>query len=127
MLIDVDQFKQFNDRHGHIAGDCALRAVAACMRGALRPTDMLARYGGEEFAVLLPGAALHHARDIAERVRSGVGHMPIHDADGSQLPSVTVSIGVAQMPEDATPTGFNDRADRAMYRAKSAGRNRVQA
>jgi diguanylate cyclase (GGDEF)-like protein len=127
LMVDVDQFKQFNDRHGHVAGDCALRAVASCMRGALRPTDMLARFGGEEFAVLLPGAALSNARDIAERLRSGVGHMPIHYVDGSQLPSVTVSIGVAQMLEDKTPEALLDRADRAMYRAKSAGRNRVQS
>jgi diguanylate cyclase (GGDEF)-like protein len=127
LLIDVDQFKQFNDRHGHVAGDCALRAVATCMRGALRPSDMLARFGGEEFLVLLPGASLQNARDIAERLRSAVGHMPIHYVDGTQLPSVTVSIGAAQLLEDGSPEMFLERADRALYRAKSGGRNRVQA
>jgi diguanylate cyclase (GGDEF)-like protein len=126
LLIDVDLFKQLNDRHGHVAGDCALRAVAACMRTAVRPTDLLARYGGEEFTVLLPGAALANARDVAERLRAAVSAAPIVYVDGSPLPSVTVSIGAAQMGDAATPAALLELADRALYRAKNAGRNRVE-
>jgi diguanylate cyclase (GGDEF)-like protein len=126
LLVDVDHFKQFNDRHGHVAGDCALRAVASCMRGAVRPTDLIARYGGEEFAVLLPGARLANARDIAERLRSAVSAESIQYLDDSKLPPVTVSVGVAQMPEHGTPEAFVEQADRALYRAKESGRNRVE-
>jgi len=125
LMIDVDHFKDFNDRHGHVAGDGALRCVASTMRDAVRPTDLVARYGGEEFAVLLPGAQLEQAREVAERVRRAVRGASVVHVDGRPLPSVTISLGVAQMPEDATPTGFIDVADSALYRAKEAGRDRV--
>ncbi len=125
LLVDVDHFKQFNDKHGHVAGDFALREVAACMRGIVRPTDLVSRYGGEEFAILLPGAALNNAREVAERLRAAVGDTPIDYLDGQRLPSVTVSVGAALMPDDATPQSFVAAADRALYGAKAAGRNRV--
>jgi diguanylate cyclase (GGDEF)-like protein len=126
LLIDVDHFKRFNDSHGHVAGDFALRAVAAGMRGVVRPTDLLARYGGEEFAVLLPGALVQNAGDVAERLRLAVSQTPLKHIDGWSLPSVTVSIGVAQMPEGASIESFVDTADRALYRAKGKGRNCVE-
>jgi diguanylate cyclase (GGDEF)-like protein len=125
LFVDVDLFKQFNDRHGHVAGDCALRSVAACMRAVVRPTDLIARYGGEEFAILLPGATLANARDVAERLRASVNRTGVVYVDGSQLPPVTVSIGAAQMTEHATPEQLVESADRALYRAKQAGRDRV--
>lgn len=133
LLVDVDHFKRFNDTHGHIAGDYALRAVASCLRNALRPTDMIARYGGEEIAVLLPGAARDTAREIAERLLLAVRSAPITHHDGSALPGVTVSIGVAQMVSDVEgpqssqviADRFIEQADQALYRAKHAGRDRV--
>ncbi len=126
LLVDVDHFKQFNDRHGHVAGDAALRSVAAAMRAVVRPTDLLARYGGEEFAVLLPGAQLPNARDVAERLRSSVHSTTIEHFDGTPLSSVTVSIGVTQMLSESTLEAFVEKADRALYRAKNAGRDRVE-
>jgi diguanylate cyclase (GGDEF)-like protein len=142
LLVDVDHFKGFNDEHGHVAGDYALRSVAACLRGALRPTDMIARYGGEEFAVLLPGALREQAGEVAERLRRAVSEMDIKAFDGRKLPRVTVSIGVAQMsrpdPSAARASdiasavtqvladSFIEQADQALYRAKERGRNRVE-
>jgi diguanylate cyclase (GGDEF)-like protein len=125
LLIDVDHFKRFNDQHGHVAGDCALREVAACMRGVVRPTDLVARYGGEEFAVLLPGAELSNALEVAERLRAAVSSTVIEYLDGKRLPSVTVSLGATQMLNEATPEALVASADAALYRAKGAGRNRV--
>lgn len=144
LLIDIDHFKAFNDHHGHVAGDHALRSVAACLRGALRPTDMIARYGGEELAVLLPGAGREIAREIAERLLLAVRAAEITGIEGQRLPGVTVSIGVAQLEpgsgvaqlepgsviagQDAAGTlaeRFIEQADRALYRAKAAGRDQV--
>jgi diguanylate cyclase (GGDEF)-like protein len=128
LMIDVDHFKPFNDRHGHVAGDHALRAVAEGLREALRPTDMIARYGGEEFVVLLPGASLDNAREVGERLRDAVKRTPIAGFDGRTLPPVTASIGVAELsglPADTEPSAFLDAADQAVYRAKAAGRDHV--
>ncbi len=128
LMVDVDHFKRFNDAHGHVAGDHALRAVAHCLRTAVRPTDLLARWGGEEFLVLLPGATLRQAREVAERLRRSVREAAILHLDGTLLPKVTVSIGGSELPdaEDRlSPEGFVERADRALYRAKTEGRDRV--
>ncbi|MFT3926561.1 MAG: GGDEF domain-containing protein [Myxococcales bacterium] len=125
LMIDVDHFKAFNDHHGHVAGDGALRCVASAMRDTVRPTDLVARYGGEEFVVLLPGAQLEQAGEVAERVRRAVRTASVVHFDGRPLPNVTISLGVAQMPEGSTPAGFIDFADAALYRAKEAGRDRV--
>ncbi|MDD9933116.1 MAG: GGDEF domain-containing protein [Myxococcales bacterium] len=128
LVIDVDHFKPFNDRHGHVAGDHALRAVADGLRGALRPTDMIARYGGEEFVVLLPGASIDNARDVAERLRAAVAATAISGLRGEHLPGVTASIGVTELgalSAEADAEAFLDAADKAVYRAKGAGRDRV--
>jgi diguanylate cyclase (GGDEF)-like protein len=136
LLIDVDHFKRFNDDHGHVAGDYALRTVAMCLRNALRPTDMIARFGGEEFAVLLPGARIEHAREIGERLRRAVRETAIVDVHGQTLPCVSVSIGAAEMPQEEIfgeieeanqrlADLFTERTDKALYRAKSSGRDRV--
>jgi diguanylate cyclase (GGDEF)-like protein len=125
LLVDIDHFKQFNDQHGHVAGDYALRTVASCLRSALRPTDLLARYGGEEFIVLLPGAALAQACEVAERLREATRATRIVHPSGHRLPSVTVSIGAAQLPASGSAEAFIDAADQALYRAKHAGRDRV--
>jgi diguanylate cyclase (GGDEF)-like protein len=125
LMIDIDHFKQFNDRYGHVAGDCALKLVADCLRDTVRPTDMVTRYGGEEFLVLLPSASAENGLRIGERLRRVINAKTVTSADGVELAGVTISIGVAQMPEDSTPEAFIDAADAALYRAKLGGRDQV--
>lgn len=119
MLIDVDHFKRVNDRHGHLLGDRALRAVADAVAGSIREGDVAIRYGGEEFLVVLPGTRLGAASEIGERIRQRVAR--------SALPfALTVSIGVAGgEPGRDAPDQVFDRADQALYRAKAAGRDRL--
>lgn len=125
LMIDVDHFKQFNDLHGHLAGDQCLRAIAATLRDNLRPADLLARYGGEEFSVLMQCASPGDCLAPAERLRNAVAARHILNRDGSPLPSVTVSIGIAGSHEHDTLETLLERADRALYRAKKQGRDRV--
>ena len=128
LFADVDSFKEFNDRYGHLSGDRALQHVAAILVACLRPTGLIARYGGEEFAVLLPGAALEQAMLVAERVRSALAGKPIAvGEDGGTLTAVTLSLGVAQMRQGDTLATLAQAADAALYRAKSDGRNCVRA
>jgi len=128
LFADVDSFKEFNDRYGHLTGDRALQHVAAVLTSCLRPTGLLARYGGEEFAVLLPGAALEQAMLVAERVRSALAGKPFAlGDDNSTLAAVTLSLGVAQMRQGDTLATLAQAADTALYRAKSEGRNCVRA
>ncbi len=124
LMMDVDHFKSYNDRYGHVAGDRALTGVAEGLRGALRPTDMLARYGGEEFALLLPHTEEANALTLAERLRRTVAEIRVQDANGGWLPKVTVSVGVSAGRGQDLATLISD-ADAALYRAKKAGRNRV--
>ncbi|WP_322522149.1 diguanylate cyclase [Guyparkeria halophila] len=124
VMIDVDHFKQVNDRYGHSVGDEALLAVSNIGRGMLRENDLLARFGGEEFVLVLPQTDLEHARQVAERFRRAViEHLSMHYPD---IPPVTVSLGVAAMrEEDVSHEGALNRADEALYEAKRRGRNRV--
>lgn len=120
LLIDVDDFKRVNDLYGHGIGDQALRSIAAAIDGSIRSIDIAGRYGGEEFAVLLPETPLEGAAVVADRIRSAVaeGAGPVHS---------TVSVGVAVLAEeDASPASLLERADTALYRAKSLGKNRVE-
>jgi diguanylate cyclase (GGDEF)-like protein len=129
LMIDVDHFKLFNDRYGHVAGDRCLRQVGkTLMNFACRPGDLPARYGGEEFALLLPGATLAGARVIAERLRRAVEELCIANAD-SPIGQVSVSIGVAaQVPSRGeTAEGLIEAADAGLYAAKRGGRNAVVA
>jgi diguanylate cyclase (GGDEF)-like protein len=123
-LADIDWFKSYNDRFGHLAGDEVLRRVARGIRGALRKGDGLYRYGGEEFLVILPDQRLPEAKGALERVRRAIERMGIEACDGRV---VTVSLGVAELGRsDATPEAWLRRADAALYRAKEGGRNRVE-
>ncbi len=123
VLVDIDHFKSYNDAYGHPAGDALLRRVAEVMKGTSRETDIWARYGGEEFAAILPGVDKSGSRAFAERVRLAVRSLGIVGPDRRK---VTVSLGAATFPEDATlVTELIVRADRALYAAKHAGRNRV--
>jgi diguanylate cyclase (GGDEF)-like protein len=125
LMLDVDHFKAFNDRHGHPAGDEALRALAGVLRATVRGHDIAARYGGEEFAVMLPGLDATGGASVAERIRSRVESTIIQLAPGL-TDKVTISIGVAAYPADAADRmELLKGADAALYAAKKAGRNRV--
>lgn len=125
VMIDVDYFKDFNDKFGHIAGDRALSAVANILKTEFRPRDLLVRYGGDEFAVLLPEVDESLGLEIADRVREAVCG---DTGDGSdsliQIP-IKISMGVAGLPTNGSLNSLVRAADAALYRAKHAGRNRV--
>jgi len=127
LMLDLDSFKEVNDRFGHPVGDTVLRTVAQLLLLCLRKTDLLSRYGGEEFAVLLPETPLTGAMVIAERIRHTIDQKPIL-AEGHPL-KVSISVGVASHTEDseASPEVLLKKADLALYRAKALGRNRVEA
>lgn len=125
IMIDIDLFKKVNDTHGHQFGDEALRQVASVCIKTVRTTDSLSRYGGEEFCILLPETGLAEAQALAERLRSSVAESPVK-ALGHSVP-ITVSAGVACSRPDDSRVTLLARADSALYAAKQAGRNRVEA
>ena len=123
LLLDLDHFKQYNDRWGHTQGDEELRRVGAQVTKSIRSTDMAFRYGGEEFAVLLPSCTKEQANEVAEKIRVAVG---AHGHRAGVLGRTTVSIGVATFPQDGRAARvLVDAADGALYAAKAAGRDRV--
>ncbi|MBT9382976.1 diguanylate cyclase [Pseudooceanicola sp. CBS1P-1] len=124
MMLDVDHFKRFNDTHGHLAGDEALRQVAESLASEARESDMVFRYGGEEFAVVLPGLRAEDAFSAAERVRQTVARRGVVLPGGERI-AATVSIGVVAPLSAGSSEQVVARADRALYAAKSGGRNQV--
>jgi len=123
-IIDVDDFKSFNDKWGHQAGDNVLRLIAGAVKDAVRTVDVVVRYGGEEFAVILPHTSKHDSTVIAERIRSDVEQLKL--PAGMACSSPTISIGIAELPGDARNTDdLIYCADAAMYRAKRRGKNKV--
>ncbi|MEX2123190.1 MAG: GGDEF domain-containing protein [Woeseia sp.] len=125
IMIDVDRFKSFNDKFGHIAGDRALSAVAHVLQKQFRPRDHLVRFGGDEFAVLLPGMTEAEALAVAERVRDAVSGSTGGSTDSLIKIPVEISMGVAQLEDNGTFESLLRSADEALYRAKDAGRNTV--
>jgi diguanylate cyclase (GGDEF)-like protein len=125
IMIDVDQFKPFNDKFGHVAGDRALSAVAHILQKQFRPRELLVRYGGDEFAVLLPGIKVKEAMAIADRVRSAVSGTTGASTDSLIQVPVKISLGVAELEEQGTYESLLRAADDALYRAKNAGRDAV--
>ena len=126
VLFDLDHFKQVNDQRGHASGDRVLHAVGRLVQGSLRPADLCARWGGEEFVLLLPQTCAAQAKEIAERLRAAIAVEHIEDEAGEPIP-ISASLGVATLQCREVLDSFVDRADRAMYRAKTSGRNRVWA
>jgi diguanylate cyclase (GGDEF)-like protein len=124
-MLDVDRFKQFNDSHGHAAGDAALKQVAKVLHSALRRTDIVARYGGEEVLIVLPATTLEAAMEKLDEVRVQIGLAQIRLPRGGTA-QVTVSMGVAAWDHDGRAVdALLDVADARLYAAKAAGRNRV--
>jgi diguanylate cyclase (GGDEF)-like protein len=123
LMLDIDHFKSINDRYGHAVGDQALCVFAQAAQGALRDPDILGRLGGEEFAITLPGTDLAGAVQAAERVRQAVKAAPVPASE--QGHTVTVSIGVVLVDPDEHINAALARADRALYSAKNAGRDRI--
>ncbi len=123
-MIDVDHFKIYNDTHGHTAGDVALQSVARMIAACVRESDVVYRYGGEEFSMLLPGATPDEARAVAERVRASVEQMEVAGEQLQPGGRLTVSVGVATLATGPA-ANLKERADAALYRAKSNGRNQV--
>jgi diguanylate cyclase (GGDEF)-like protein len=128
MMIDIDDFKLYNDRNGHQAGDRALEMTAQCLKSTLRKVDVASRYGGEEFSILLPQATLKEAGAIADRLRQQIMNTKFPHRDLQPLGAVTVSIGLASFSSSVdTAEAIVRAADRALYHAKSHGKNRAYA
>ena len=136
LMVDVDHFKSYNDKFGHLIGDRTLREVAQVIRDNVRRVDVIGRYGGEEFVVVTPEIKKSEALELAERIRSAIARRSLHLYD--EETHVTVSIGLSSFPEDITKKGITEfsesflqhliqMADKALYRAKEEGRNRVVA
>ena len=125
-IFDVDHFKRYNDRNGHVAGDRLLRELAKVVQGCIRRDALFGRYGGEEFLIVFPGATRRQALAAAENVRYAVANHPFEYGALQPLGIVTISGGVAEAPEDGRDAqSLVTAADAALYRAKAAGRNRV--
>ena len=128
MLLDIDHFKKFNDNYGHSVGDQVLRLIAKVLRDKVREVDLPARYGGEELIAVLPDAQLTTCTVVAERIRRAIAESRIsRRSTGEILPTITVSIGVAQFRPGESMADLIERCDRALYLAKDSGRNRVVA
>jgi diguanylate cyclase (GGDEF)-like protein len=129
LIVDIDKFKKYNDTYGHQQGDVVLQTVSSILLQSLkRPTDFAARWGGEEFVVLLPGTDSDGAMEVAEKIRLNVEKERISIVDGSTT-KVTISIGMnTQFPDQGSSSDlFFSNADKALYKAKDLGRNRVYA
>lgn len=126
ILLDIDHFKSVNDTYGHPIGDEVLKAIASGIANACRETDFVARYGGEEFAAILPGTTLIEGRRLAERLREVVATLDLGErVNAAGLDRITASFGVAEVDSDFDPIQWTELTDKALYRAKANGRNRV--
>lgn len=123
LMLDVDHFKNYNDEHGHLAGDYALCLVAHTLRNQLRPKDSMSRYGGEEFVIVLPEIDHDEALAIGERLRESLAKISSFYSPLGELPGVTISLGLAVMEPHDHLASLLGRADTALYQAKQAGRN----
>lgn len=128
LVCDIDHFKKFNDTHGHQTGDQVLRLVGSTVKSSVSSKDIACRYGGEEFCVILPSTKVGRATDVANVIRQAVmGKELVKRSTGETLGRVTISIGVAELRGDDSVQSLIERADKCLYAAKEAGRNRVIA
>lgn len=128
IMVDIDHFKQVNDRAGHLAGDRVIRAIAQRLQASVKRQDVVARFGGEEFTLVLPATPLPGALTLAERLRADIERTTVVEGAGSgPARRVTVSLGVAQLRQGEAPESLLGRADKALYVSKQSGRNRVTA
>jgi two-component system, cell cycle response regulator len=128
IMLDLDDFKAYNDIYGHQSGDQALRQLASLLQRSSRSYDLVARYGGDEFVIILPETSKNMAAEVAERIRCAVENAAIESGEPALDGHFTASLGIASFPEDATEK--NDlirKADLALYQAKTCGRNRVSS
>jgi diguanylate cyclase (GGDEF)-like protein len=128
VMADIDHFKQINDTHGHLFGDRMLKLVTSALSAGVRPTDLVARFGGEEFVIVLPNLSQESAARIAERISLELRSTPIAEPGQSAPIAITISCGVAatRVFHGTTPQQLLEQADRALYEAKNAGRDRVR-
>jgi diguanylate cyclase (GGDEF)-like protein len=126
LMIDIDNFKNFNDNYGHAIGDNALRIVADTLAKKVRPIDLIVRYGGEEFCALLPKTDLQSGIGAGERLRKAIHKAEVYDASGSPIPGITISAGLAERRAGENAEDMLRRADQALYLAKAQGRDRVE-
>jgi len=126
VMIDIDHFKKFNDTFGHRIGDSVLKVVARNLKDGVKGKDTPARYGGEEFAIILPDTDLSGAQALAEKIREQMARKQLKNTKtGEKYGTITLSMGIARFRPNDTPDSFVQRADKALYRAKHDGRNRV--
>lgn len=129
LVLDIDHFKQFNDKHGHLVGDKVLSYIAIALKQSVKGTDFVARYGGEEFAILLPDTSIDDAVTLAESIRKVIADRKLTIGKDKKLSlgSITVSVGVSTLNISDDRESYFVRADEALYRAKSSGRNCVRS
>ncbi len=124
LMVDIDHFKSFNDRFGHLVGDSVLTLVASCLKQTIKGRDIVARFGGEEFAVILPDTTLQNAVKVSDQIRERIASRELRKrSTGESLGRITVSIGVASRRPGEWPRQIIERADSCLYEAKRAGRN----
>lgn len=124
-MLDLDHFKQVNDKHGHLVGDRVLISTVQCLQAILRPYDRIYRYGGEEFLLCMPGTTPEEAREVAERMCHAVAAQRIQIEGSNKILQVTASLGVAMLDPSRSVEASIEAADTAMYRGKKSGRNCV--
>jgi diguanylate cyclase (GGDEF)-like protein len=124
LMVDIDDFKHYNDLYGHMVGDQVLRKLASILRNATRGCDVICRYGGEEFAIILPETSKEEAVIVCERIRKSVAMTLMVDEEENAVGTISVTIGLASFPEDAdNKDDLIERADKALYQGKRAGKN----
>ncbi|WDE06357.1 GGDEF domain-containing protein [Thalassomonas viridans] len=124
LVIDIDDFKKINDTFGHQVGDKVIQKVAKIIKSSVSESDLAARYGGEEFLVVTPHRSISQARELAEQIRLSVADLKlIQRKSNTFLPTITVSVGIAELANDNNWPSFFQRADQALYKAKNAGKN----
>jgi len=131
LMVDVDKFKAFNDRFGHVNGDVCLKAISDVMvKSVLRGNDYVFRWGGEEFAILLPSTSIEGVQEVAERVRKNIAETPIKCGDETTFVTVSIGAGSIVPPQEnnykKSLEAFTISVDNALYKAKANGRNRVE-